>query len=67
MELTRRSLSPQESRVVLALTEHQRREASREDIVRLLIDNGANVNAADFDGGTPLYWARIRGYDRIQD
>ena len=33
----------------------------------MLIENGANVNAADFDGGTPQYWARIRGYDRIQD
>jgi ankyrin repeat protein len=39
----------------------------REDIVQLLIDKGANVNAADLDGGTAMYWARIRGYDRIQD
>jgi ankyrin repeat protein len=39
----------------------------REDVVRLLIDNGANVNAADLDGGTPLHWARIHGYERIED
>ena len=31
-----RSLSPQESRVVLTLTEHGRREVAREDIIRLL-------------------------------
>ena len=31
-----RSLSPQESRVVLTLTEHGRREVAREDIIKLL-------------------------------
>ncbi len=36
MELIRRSLSPQESRVVLALTEHHQREATRADIMRVL-------------------------------
>lgn len=36
-------------------------------MVHLLIENGANVNAADFDGGTSLYWARVAGYDHIAD
>lgn len=39
-----RSLSPQESRVVLALTEHHRREATRGEIIRLL---GGSPKAAD--------------------
>jgi predicted transcriptional regulator of viral defense system len=39
-----RSLSPQESRVVLALTEHGRREATRAEIIQLL---GATPKAAD--------------------
>jgi predicted transcriptional regulator of viral defense system len=44
MELTRRSLSSQESRVVLALAELHRREATRADIVRVL---GGSRKAAD--------------------
>jgi predicted transcriptional regulator of viral defense system len=44
MEFTTRSLSPQESRVVLALTEHGRREATRSEIVQLL---GSSAKAAD--------------------
>lgn len=44
MELTRRSLSPQESRVVLALAELHQREATREEIVRVL---GGSSKAAD--------------------
>lgn len=39
-----RSLSPQESRVVLALSEHGRREATREEILRVL---GGTKKAAD--------------------
>lgn len=39
-----RSLSPQESRVVLALTEQGRRDATREEIIRLL---GGTPKAAD--------------------
>ncbi|TWB58229.1 ankyrin repeat protein [Rhizobium sp. ERR 922] len=35
------------------------------EIVRLLIDSGANVNLADNDGVTPLRHARSRGYDGI--
>lgn len=44
MEFTPRSLSTQESRVVLALTERGRREASRAEIVQLL---GVSAKAAD--------------------
>jgi len=41
---TTRSLSPQESRVVLALAEHRRREATRQEIIRVL---GGSAKAAD--------------------
>ena len=44
MEPRTRSLSSQESRVVLALTEHGRREATREEILRVL---GGTAKAAD--------------------
>jgi predicted transcriptional regulator of viral defense system len=44
MENTTRTLSAQESKVVLALTEKHRREATRTEIVALL---GANEKAAD--------------------
>ncbi|MGC2096288.1 MAG: ankyrin repeat domain-containing protein, partial [Candidatus Sulfotelmatobacter sp.] len=39
----------------------------REDVARLLIDNGANVNDADINGCTALYWARTRGHGRIEE
>jgi predicted transcriptional regulator of viral defense system len=44
MDFTTRSLSPQESRVVLALTEQGSRNVTREEIIRLL---GSSVKAAD--------------------
>ena len=44
MDLGTRSLSPKESRVVLALTENHRRDATREEIRRVL---GGTRNAAD--------------------
>src|SRR5215472_9916102 len=44
MKFTTRSLSPQESRVILALTEQGRRNATREEIIRLL---GGTPKAAD--------------------
>jgi predicted transcriptional regulator of viral defense system len=44
MDFATRSLSQQESRIVLALAEQRRREVERKDIVRLL---GATPNAAD--------------------
>ena len=44
MKLIRRSLSPQESRVVLALAEHHQREATRADIIRVL---GGSAKAVD--------------------
>jgi len=33
----------------------------REDIIRLLVDSGANVNVQNFDGVTPLHLAAERG------
>ena len=42
--LTTRSLSPQESRVVLALTEHRQRDTTRGEIIRVL---GGSPKAAD--------------------
>ena len=44
MDFLTRSLSPQESRVILTLTEHGRREATRAEIVQLL---GVSPKAAD--------------------
>jgi predicted transcriptional regulator of viral defense system len=44
MKFQTRSLSPQESRVVLALTEQGRRDATREEIIHLL---GGTPKAAD--------------------
>jgi len=44
MKLLTRSLSAQESKVVLALTEQRRRETTRAEIVNLL---GGSVKAAD--------------------
>ncbi len=44
MKFTTRSLSPQESRIVLALAEQGRREVAREEIVHLL---GVTAKAAD--------------------
>jgi len=44
MKFITRSLSPQESRIVLTLAEQGRRDASREEIIRIL---GASPKAAD--------------------
>ena len=44
MKPIRRSLSPQESRVILALAEHHQREATRAEIIRVL---GGSTKAAD--------------------
>jgi len=35
--------------------------ASKKDILQYLLDNGANVNQARFDGVTPLYWRSENG------
>lgn len=44
MDSTVRTLSPQESRVVLALAEQKRREVGRSEIIKLL---GVTTKAAD--------------------
>ena len=44
MEYSVRTLSPQESRVVLALAEQKRREVGRQEIIKLL---GVSAKAAD--------------------
>jgi len=39
------------------------REDARSEIVQLLIENGADVNANNKYGKTPLHWAAARGYE----
>ncbi|PKS06261.1 hypothetical protein jhhlp_007007 [Lomentospora prolificans] len=41
--------------------------APREDIVKLLIQHGADLNTKDTDGCTALDWASRRGYTRIAE
>jgi len=36
---------------------HDAAESGNIDVVRTLVSQGANVNAKDKDGRTPLYWA----------
>jgi hypothetical protein len=38
---------------------------AHQEIVRLLVDAGADVEIADRDGVTPLQHARDRGYDEM--
>jgi hypothetical protein len=40
-------------------------EAGQADAVRLLLDNGANVNQGDFINGTPLIVAAGNGYTQV--
>ncbi|KAK6836360.1 hypothetical protein PG987_006855 [Apiospora arundinis] len=35
------------------------------DIVKQLLDRGADINASDLDGKTALFWATIRGQNKI--
>jgi ankyrin repeat protein len=35
------------------------------EIVQLLLDKGANINAADLNGGTALYYADWNGHTEI--
>ena len=37
----------------------------RTDVVKVLIDNGADVNAKDDSGDTPLHWAAFTGARKI--
>ena len=36
------------------------------ETVKLLLDNGANVNEATVNGATPLYMALCKGYPKLQ-
>ena len=44
---------------------HRAAEFGCLEICELLIQHGADVNAADTEGWTPLYWAAWNGYDDI--
>ena len=39
----------------------------RMEVIELLIENGADVNAKDEDGGTPLLYATLSGHKEIAD
>ena len=32
------------------------------EVMKILIDKGANVNAPDHEGGTPLHWSSAYGH-----
>jgi len=50
-----------------AITPLHRATAKGEtEIVRILLDAGANADVADDDGETPLQWARFGGYREIE-
>jgi len=38
---------------------------SQEEIAKLLLDNGADLNLQDMEGWTPLMWTIIRGMDNL--
>ncbi len=42
------------------------KDRADENIVRLLLQKGANVNARDLERKTPLNYARWRGYRDIE-
>lgn len=44
---------------------HDGGDAEHTEVVRLLVDAGADVNIADNEGVTPLEHARKRGYDEM--
>ncbi len=44
---------------------HITMEFNRVDVVRVLLEHGANVGAKDWQGRTPLQIASERGYDEI--
>lgn len=37
------------------------------DIVKFLVKSGADINAKDVTGHTPLFWADFKGYDKVQE
>jgi ankyrin repeat protein len=40
-------------------------KSGKRDAVELLITRGANIEAKDIDGHTPLWWAKKEGYTEI--
>ncbi len=35
--------------------------AGHDDVINLLLDNGADINSTDEDSRTPLHWATMKG------
>tara|TARA_B100000683_G_scaffold114242_1_gene112397 strand:+ start:3435 stop:3869 length:435 start_codon:yes stop_codon:yes gene_type:complete len=41
--------------------------AANKETVELLIDKGADINAKDDTGGTPLFWAALEGNEEVAE
>ncbi len=57
----------QDIRTLLQNTDELLKAAGSGDIqeVNSLINKGANVNATDQDGKTPLHWAAVKGHEEV--
>ena len=44
---------------------HEASYWGHKEVVASLLEKGANVNAQDYDGNTPLYWAVLGGNKEI--
>ena len=44
---------------------HNAVDSDDKEIVELLVNNGADVNATHNGGGTPLHWAARKGHKQI--
>jgi len=43
------------------------RGKGHKDIVKLILDNSADINVTDNAGRTPLYWAKQKGHKEIAE